>query len=287
MADLDLHLHSSVSDGRHSPAEVVRRAAAAGLTLISLTDHDNVDGIPEAIEAAGQIPGLTVIPGVEVSTDDPDTGAEVHMLGYFVDYKDAALRSMLAASRDSRENRAKRMVAKLCRMGMPIEWSRVQQIAGPGTIGRPHIARALLEKGYISTMREAFEKYIANGCPAYIDREKIDPAGAAALILKAGGIPVMAHPYVSKEPEKIIAGLKKQGLAGIEAYYGEYNPEEIRHLACLAEKFDLLATGGSDYHGLAETSDARIGRINIPPEAAAKLHDLAKSRLGTRTDNPR
>ena len=284
MSKVDLHLHSCVSDGRFSPAEVVTKAAAAGLTVIALTDHDNVDGIAPALEAAKKFPGLKVIPGVEISTDEPD--GEVHVLGYFIDYTHPELLATLQTMRESRQGRAQGMVTKLAGLGMPVEWKRVQEIAGDGSIGRPHIAQALLEKGYITTIKEAFDKYIAFGGPAYVEREKITPAEAVELILRAGGLPVLAHPLFINNPETLIARLKPSGLAGIEVYYGQYTQEQIRTLAGLADKYGLTATGGSDYHGLDDNAETMMGTVNVPMSAAEKLITLAEHRT-TKPANPR
>ena len=166
MAKIDLHLHSTASDGRLSPAEVVRESARLGLMAIALTDHDSVDGIAAALEAGKDFPNLLVIPGVEINTDVP--GGEVHILGYFIDYTDPKLLATLGESRDSRETRGKRMVEKLEQLGVHIEWRRVKEIAGDGVIGRPHVAQALLEKGYISSIRDAFSKYNGQGGPAFL-----------------------------------------------------------------------------------------------------------------------
>jgi 3',5'-nucleoside bisphosphate phosphatase len=273
MAKADLHLHTSVSDGKYTPAELVRKAAAAGLTIIAITDHDNVDGVAPAIEAARQFPGLRIIPGVEISTEEPE--GEVHVLGYFLDYHHKELLDRLNNMRESRETRAQKMVQKLAALGMPLDWKRVQEIAGTGTIGRPHIAQALLEKGYIATIKEAFDKYIAWGGPAYVERDKMTPGEAVELILRAGGIPVLAHPFVSKDPDNLMARLKQNGLIGIEAYYGEYKPEDVKKLVGLAEKYHLITTGGSDYHGLDENVETPLGGADVPTSAAERLIALA------------
>ena len=273
MGKVDLHLHSSVSDGKFSPAEVVRKSAEAGLTVIAITDHDNVDGIAPALEAAKEFPRLRVIPGVEISTEEPD--GEVHVLGYFIDYSHGELLDTLKDMRDSRHKRAKQMVDKLAALGLPVDWQRVQEIAGTGTIGRPHIAQALLEKGYIATIKESFDKYIAWGGPAYVEREKITPAEAVELILRARGLPVFAHPFTSNDPEALVARLKESGLVGIEVYYGEYDAEKIQRLANLASKYNLISTGGSDYHGLDDSAETKIGGADVPLAAAEKLIALA------------
>ncbi|MBI2849489.1 MAG: PHP domain-containing protein [Chloroflexi bacterium] len=277
MGKVDLHLHSCISDGKYTPPELVAKAAGAGLTVIALTDHDNVDGIAPALEAAKKFPQLKVIPGVEISTDEPE--GEVHMLGYFIDYTNPELLASLVKSRDSRYGRAQEMVNRLASLGLPVEWKRVQEIAGDGTIGRPHIAQALLEKGYIATIREAFDRYIGYGGPAYVEREKIDPAEAVGLILRAGGLPVLAHPLTTKDPEALVARLKKSGLAGIEAYYGEHTPEQIERLLSLAEKHRLVATGGSDFHGLDENAETRLGSVDVPLSAVEGLIALAEQRV--------
>lgn len=272
MSKVDLHLHSCVSDGRYTPAEVVAKAAGLGLAVIALTDHDNVDGIASALEAAKNFPGLKVIPGVEISADEPE--GEVHMLGYFIDYTHPELLETLKESRASRVGRAEEMVNKLAGLGLPVEWKRVQEISGDGTIGRPHIAQALLEKGYISTIKEAFDRYIAYGGPAYVEREKIDPAEAINLILRAKGLPVLAHPLFSNNPEALIARLKKSGLTGIEVYYGRYTTEEIKKLIGLADKYGLVPTGGSDYHGLDDNTETMMGGADVPMAAAERLMAL-------------
>lgn len=278
MAKLDLHIHTDVSDGRYTPAEIVRKAAGIGMKVIAITDHDNIDGIAPALEEAKKYPDLTVVPGVEISTDT-DQG-EVHMLGYFMDFTFPELVTALDTMRHSREQRAQDMLAKLAEMGLPLEWERVQEIAGEGTVGRPHIARAMMEKDYITTFKEAFTDYIGGGKPAYVKRIKATPAEAVGLVLRAGGVPVVAHPLTSTDPESLIAGLKDKGLAGLEAYYGEYAEKEISRLVRLADKYGLITTAGSDYHGLDETTETMIGALKIPREAEDHLMSLLEGRLG-------
>ncbi|MFC1988711.1 PHP domain-containing protein [Chloroflexota bacterium] len=277
MPKVDLHLHSLVSDGRFSPAEVVQKSAGAELTLISLTDHDNVDGIAPALEEAKNFPFLRVIPGVEISTDVPD--GEVHVLGYFIDYNHEELLAALKKMRQSRQGRAQEMVNNLTNLGLPIEWQRVREIAGSGSIGRPHIAQALLEKGYITTFNEAFTRYIGWGGPAYVKREKMTPAEAAELILRAEGLPVLAHPLTVNDPEALIAGLKESGLAGLEAYYKDYTTEDTRRLVRLAAKYGMMVTSGSDYHGLDDSTETMIGDAGAPVEVAERLIALAEQKM--------
>ncbi len=277
MSKVDLHIHSSVSDGRFSPAEVVRKAAEAGLTAIALADHDNVDGIAPALEAAKNFPWLKVIPCVEISTDVPQ--GEVHMLGYFIDYTHQELLASLEKMRVSRQKRAQGMIAKLENLGLTIEWERVKEIAGSGSVGRPHIAQALLEKGYIASIKEAFTKYIGWGGPAYVEREKMSPVEAVRLILRANGLPVLAHPLFINELEAMVVELKASGLVGLEAYYDNSTAEEINRLVNLADKYGLIVTGGSDYHGLDESAETLIGGANVPVESAEQLITLAEQGI--------
>ncbi len=277
MSKVDLHIHSSASDGRFSPAEIVRKSVEAGLAVISLADHDNIDGIVPALEAARDFPWLKVIPGVEISVDVPE--GEVHMLGYFIDYTDRELLEFLERMRESRRKRAQRMIAKLANMGLNIEWERVKEIAGSGSVGRPDIAQALLEKGYIASIKEAFTKYIGWGGPAYVEREKMSPTEAVELILRAKGLPVLAHPLTINDPETLIIELKPSGLAGLEAYYKDYTAEEINRLVSLADRYGLIATGGSDYHGLDDSDEIMIGGTEVPLASAEQLIVLAEQRM--------
>ena len=276
VSKVDLHIHSTASDGRLSPAEVVRKSAEAGLTVVALTDHDTVDGIPPALEAARTFPALTVIPGIEINTDVAE--GEAHILGYFIDYHHPELLTTLAKLRDSRQERAQRTITKLENLGLPIDWERVKEIAGTGSIGRPHIAQAMLEKGYITSLKEAFNRYIGWSGPAYADREKVAPGEATQLILRAHGLPVLAHPFTVTNPETKIAELKTSGLVGIEVYYNSYTAEEIKKLVSLVDKYHLIATGGSDYHGADMSNETIIGGTDVPLESAEQLLALAEQR---------
>ena len=275
VSGVDLHIHSTASDGRLTPADIVRQAAERGLTFIALADHDSVDGIAPAQAAAQAFPQLKVIPCVEISTDIPQ--GEVHALGYFIDYTDPELGATLDRFRNSRLRRAQGMVAKLDNLGIHIDWQRVQQIAGGSSIGRPHIAQAMLEKGYIDSIKQAFTDYLGRDRPAYVEREKITPAEAVELIVKVQGLPVLAHPLTFNDPEAMIVELKAAGLVGIEAYYDGYTAEEINRLVGLADRHNLIVTGGSDYHGLDPTETA-IGGTDLPIESVERLIALAKQR---------
>jgi predicted metal-dependent phosphoesterase TrpH len=277
MGQVDLHIHSTASDGRLSPEEVVAKAAGLGLKIMALTDHDSIEGIVPALKAAVAFPGLKVIPGVEISTDMPD--GQAHVLGYYIDFHGDELKSALERFRNSRDRRARGMVTKLAGLGIDIDWERVKEIAGEGSVGRPHIARAMLEKGYISTLGEAFNKYIGQDGPAYVERDKMTPAEAVKLIIQARGLPVLAHPFTVKTPEPLIGELKEAGLIGIEAYYKDYSPEQTDTILGWAEKHNLIATGGTDYHGIDDSTEVILGSVDVPLESAAKLTALADKEM--------
>ena len=274
MSLVDLHVHSTASDGKLTPEALIVKAAALGLKVISLTDHDSIAGIIPALKAVKAFPGLTFIPGVEISTDLAD--GEAHILGYFIDYTDPALEKALERFRDSRLGRGRGMVEKLAALGIKIDWARVQEIAGDGAIGRPHVARAMLEKGYIKTFEEAFDRYIGHGGPAYVEREKMTPEEAVALIVRSRGLPVLAHPFTVKNPEAMVKQLKPAGLIGIEAYYKDNTPQATASTLKLAQKYTLIATGGTDYHGIGDSKEVMLGGTEVPLKAAQQLIKMAE-----------
>ena len=276
MARIDLHIHSNASDGRLSPAEIISRSAARGLAVVAITDHDTVEGIAPALEAVRAFASLRVIPGVELSTDIP--AGEAHVLGYFIDCADQWLRADLERMRDSRRERAREMVARLADLGLCIQWERVLQIAGGATVGRPHVAQAMIERGYVQSFQDAFTRYIGRDGPAYVERDKMTPVQAVELILRARGLPVLAHPLTVPDPEAMVIELKAAGLVGIEAYYAGYTTEEINGLLSLADRHGLITTGGSDYHGLDENAETIIGGIDVPMESVEQLMALAEQR---------
>jgi predicted metal-dependent phosphoesterase TrpH len=274
----DLHLHTTASDGRLSPQELVHKAGHLGLEVIAITDHDSTAGIPSALAAAKNFPDLLVIPGVEIDTDIPDH--DVHILGYFIDYRNVEFTSSLDRLRNSRYDRGQKMVARLAELGIMIDWERVLELASGGTIGRPHIAQAMLERGYISSFKEAFAQYIGRNCVAYIKRAKVTPLEAVALIIRANGLPFLAHPADIQNLGSFVHQLQKAGLVGIEVYYAHYSPDTVERLRILANKSGLIPSGGSDYHGLDNTIGAEIGTIDIPRESVDQLTTLGK-QIGT------
>jgi predicted metal-dependent phosphoesterase TrpH len=269
----DLHLHTTASDGRFSPEEMVRLAAQDGVEVIAITDHDTVDGIEPALAAARSFPSLTVIPGVEINTDVPH--GEVHVLGFFIDYTQTEFQQRLASLRQSRRVRARRMLDKLSKLGMPLEWQRIMELAAGGTIGRPHIALALQERSYVSTVRQAFDLYIGREGPAYVEREKIKPVEAVEIVVKAGGLPALAHPANIENLDGFLDQLQAAGLVAIEAYYNNYSREVTQQLVALARKRELIPCGGSDFHGLDSQSETPVGGVPLPRKYVEQL--LARS----------
>jgi hypothetical protein len=273
---IDLHAHTLASDGKYSPEALVGLAAKNGLSLLAVTDHDTVSGLSAAIEAAKAFSGLKLIPGVEISSHAP--GSEVHVLGYFIDTANAELLEQLAALGDSRQARARAMVDKLRELGLDITLERVQAIAGAGSIGRPHIAEALMEKGYVSSFQEVFTKYIGQGGPAYVDRIKLTPEEAVELIIKSGGLPVLAHPSYINDLETVVSRLAAKGLVGLEVHYKDYTEPQRRDMSKVASRYKLIATGGSDFHGIDETTEVMLGGAHVPPECGANLIRAAVER---------
>ena len=269
MGKVDLHIHSTASDGRFSPAEIVRKAVGLGLTIIAICDHDTVAGVVPAMKAARDFPGLTLIPGVELSTDVPS--GEVHILGHFIDPSNRELQVALKKFRESRYERAKKMVGKLDDLGIHVDWQRVRELARGDSIGRPHIAQAMLEKGYIGSLEEAFTKYIGHGQIAYVERAKLFPVEAVQLVIQAGGLPALAHPLTVPDTEAMVGELKAAGLVAIEVYCNSYTAEEIKGLTALADRYNLIAIGGSDYHGLDDNTETMLGGADVPLEAAERL----------------
>lgn len=272
----DFHCHSTYSDGRLTPGELVALAARRGVRILALTDHDITDGIPEAEAAARSYPGFRLVPGIELSTDVP--GNEVHVLGYFLEWRDPQFQATLARFRRSRLERGRRMVEKLADLGIRISWERVQAIAGPGAVGRPHIAQALVEGGYVATIKEAFDRYIGRNGPAYVERERLGAAEAVRLVVAVGGLPVLAHPRELEGLDELLAETKAAGLVGMEVYYQDYDPETIDHLLAAARRHGLLPLGGSDYHALGGEHEREPGDIPLPDEAAEAFLALAQER---------
>ncbi|HTB54237.1 MAG TPA: PHP domain-containing protein [Trebonia sp.] len=269
---IDLHVHSNASDGTDPPAEVARRAAAAGLDVVALTDHDTMAGIAAAVAALP--PGLTLVPGLELSC--LDNGRSMHLLGYLCDSRDPALAAETELIRDDRTRRARAMVARLAELGAPVTWEQVSAIAGDAVVGRPHIARALAEAGVVATPADAFTaEWIADGGRAHVGRYAPDAARGIALVRGAGGVPVLAHPRSPgyEIADEVVAGLAAAGLAGLEVFHPDHDHSERTRLTQLANSLDLVMTGGSDDHGAF--NDSGLGSETTPPEQYERLLALA------------
>jgi predicted metal-dependent phosphoesterase TrpH len=267
---LDLHLHSTVSDGRLSPSELVRYAHQQGVRVMALTDHDNTDGVVEAMRA-GQALGLRVVPGIELSTDVP--GASIHVLGLFVGYQQPRFQDRVRQFREARLTRAQQMVDALARLGAPISLERVFQIAGEGSVGRPHVALALVEAGHVRSIDEAFERFIGRNGPAYFEGFRLEPAEAIALIHSAGGFAAWAHPneLEGKDWRAYLPLLLQAGVDGLEAYYSkDYGPAVPAALLEACAEHDLVPTVGSDFHGF-KSMDRPPGSVAAPFDLLARL----------------
>lgn len=283
----DFHLHSTHSDGRKTPAELAALAHRNGVRYMALTDHDTVAGLEEMRAALVAYPQITLIPGVELSVEMG--GAEVHLLGYWFDEREPAFLAQLERFREGRLGRGQQMVAKLRVLGIAVEWERVLEIAGDASVGRPHVALALLEKGYVGSVTEAFDRYLANGGPAYVSREKLTPEDAIAMLHAAGGIAVVAHPQYIGARETLddaarrdgyLERLRDAGAVGMEVYYKNNSPELIAELKVAADRFGLAPFGGSDYHALSRDDEREPGMIPLPDAAVPAVLALGEGRPG-------
>lgn len=281
---VDLHVHSTFSDGSEEPERLAELGAAAGVAAMALTDHDSTRGTARFVAAATAL-GIRTVTGVELSVEHPDF--ELHMLAFGVDPDDRALQDALEAVRGGRHTRNLRMLAKLRELGCPLDYAAVESLAGDGeVVGRPHIAAALVNAGHVDSKQAAFQRYLSEGAPAYCDRLRLGPAHAMKLIRAAGGLPVLAHPHLlgleRRALRKLVGRLRREGLAGIEAYHSQQGPDATAALLGLAKDLGLFVTGGSDFHG-SFNPDIRIGvgfgNLRVPDESFdALLAALSRSR---------
>jgi 3',5'-nucleoside bisphosphate phosphatase len=276
---VDLHSHTTASDGTLSPRELVRMAARHGVRVLAVTDHDCTGGIADAMDEARSLPPLEVVPGLEINCDVP--GAEVHVLGYCVDWEAPWFQEFLAAQREERRQRIHRIAARLAELGMPIDPEDVFALVQEGSAGRPHVAQAMVDRGYVKSVREAFDRYLSRNGPANVSRKRFTPVEAVRLIRRARGVPVLAHPGLANRDE-LIPELVEAGLSGIEAFYPEHSSGQITAYRDLCARLGLIATGGSDFHG------PRVGGVRHPgvqPVPERAWHEL-RARLARLAEEP-
>jgi predicted metal-dependent phosphoesterase TrpH len=263
MGNIDLHLHTTASDGVMTPSEIVNYAKNKGLVAIAITDHDTIEGLEEGL-LEGQRVGLEVIPGVEISAEH--SSGSMHLLGFFIDIRHPVLKERLEYLQRARAERNPRMVEKLNKLGIDITFDEVLKASGGGQVGRPHFAQVLLEKGYVRSFQEAFDRFLKKGASAYVEKMRFSAEESIHFINEANGVAVLAHPNTLQlngysELENLIIRLVKKGLRGIEAYYPEHSALEVAQYKTLAERHGLLVTGGTDYHGIEKNGlDIGIGR---------------------------
>ena len=267
----DLHVHTSQSDGTYTPAQLVKESLKRGLGAIAIVDHDTVEAIPEAIAAALGT-DLEIISGIELTAQYENQ--EIHLLGYFLDYRNKPLLEKLKSVQLNRIQRVHKIINNLAGMGVTLNAQTVFNISGKGTVGRMHIARALVEEGWVSSTSEAFRKYIGDKSPAYVLGFRLTPQEAIKLINDAGGLAVLAHPYMLHN-DALITEFSSYGLQGIEVYYPEHSQAMVNFYLDLAKKLDLLVTGGSDFHGSVKP-DIKLGMIKIPLELVERLRQAKK-----------
>lgn len=267
---VDLHVHTYYSDGTFSPEKAVATARVAGLSAIAICDHDCVDGMQEALEASERY-GVEIVPGVEVTCEH--NGLEIHMLGYFIDPASGPMKKLLSDLRDKRIKRIHTMVDKLKKHNVNISSEDVFKISGKGAVSRLHLAKAMYKAGFVSSVKEAFNKYIGDGMPCYAAKFDVSPEKAIKTILGSGGVPVLAHPAVMGR-DSLIVDFMKSGLRGIEAYHTDHNKATSKRYSEMAEKLGLLVTGGSDCHG-AGKGRILMGGTTMPYSTLERLRKEA------------
>lgn len=278
---IDLHIHTSASDGTYSPKDIVSLALKTNLKAIAITDHDTIEGTAEAVREGGKV-GLEVVPGVEISVEWHNSS--IHILGYYIDGTKKALSSELNNLIRYREERNPRIIEKLNSLGIDISYDEVKTAAAGGTIGRPHFAQVLIEKGYVKNGNEAFRKYLQRGASAYVDKKRLSPQEGIQLIKEAGGIAVLAHPFMidsigENKIEELILKLKHMGIGGIETLYPTHNVQQTLQLKTIAEKYSLLLTGGSDFHGKQKPNihlGTGFGKLRVPYKLLTRMKKTLK-----------
>ena len=273
----DLHLHTNASDGVLSPTEIVDFVSHTSLRFFAVTDHDTTSGLDEAEAASGNHSGITFIPGIELSSEVGES--DIHLVCHFVDREDSALQAELMALREDRESKAEEIVERLGQIGLPLDWGEVVANAD-GAIGRPHIARAMVARGYVETVADAFSRYLTPGKPGYVSRRKIEGRRALELVHGAGGVATIAHPRTVRSIDESLAVLVPCGLAGIEVYAEKYGSDMIDRYSAYADRYGLVKSGGSDYHANGTVNEIVPGMNGPPPGTVRSLYERAVKMHG-------
>jgi len=280
---VDLHTHTTASDGTLSPRELVRAAVRRGVRVLAVTDHDSTEGLAEALDEAARHPPLTIVPGLEINCDVP--GAEVHVLGYGVDHEAPWFQAFLREQRAERVARVHRIAARLAELGMPIDPAEVFAIVKEGSAGRPHVAQVMVQRGYVASVREAFDKWLHASGPAHVPRRRLTPLEAIGIIRRAGGVPVFAHPGLA-ERDEMVPDMVAAGLMGIETYYAEHSAAQTAHYKALCREHGLVATGGSDYHGERSGRANPLGHPPVPMSVYEELEGAVRRARASRPAAP-
>ncbi|MDE2060291.1 MAG: PHP domain-containing protein [candidate division NC10 bacterium] len=273
---IDLHTHTTTSDGVLSPQQLVRFAKNCNISVLAITDHDTLEGIPAAMAEAERVGGLQVVAGVEITAHVEDL--EVHILGHFIDPDDYRLTEFLASSRNDRIERVHRMIEKLWALGLPLDINEVLSLAAGPSVGRPHVAQAMIRRGYVASLKDAFDRYLTSGKPGYVERSRIPAPMAIRAIKEAGGVASLAHPGEYGRDE-IIPFLVQHGLNGLEVFHPEHNSESLFRYERMCVEYGLLAVGGSDYHGTGGLRSIGLGRPALPD---ARFEQLLAARAASR-----
>ena len=271
---VDLHSHTTASDGTLDPRELVRLAARHGVRVLAVTDHDSTAGVAEAIDEARELPPLEIVPGLEINCDVP--GAEIHVLGYCLDWETEWFQEFLRAQREERRQRVYRIAARLAELGMPIDPAEVFALVKEGSAGRPHVAQVMVDHGYVKSVREAFDRYLSANGPANVPRKRFTPVEAVRIIRRARGVPVLAHPGLANRDE-LIPELVEAGLMGIETFYPEHSAGQITTYREMCRHLGLVATGGSDFHGPSVGGARHPGQEPVPESAWRELQSRLES----------
>ena len=271
---VDLHTHTTASDGTLAPEELVKEAASQDVTTLAVTDHDTTGGLEAALKAGTRY-GIEILPGIEINTESD--GTELHILGYLNDFQGDKFQSILQEIRNERLVRAWKILEKLKKLGLEVSESSVMDVAQGSAVCRPHIARSLVRSGYCVTVKEAFDKYLKKDSKAYVPRNSLAPREAIQLIKESGGVPVLAHPGLVGN-DGLVPTLVDSGLEGIEAYYNRHTPAMIKHYEELALKYQLIQTGGSDYHGPTNGLHGKLGSVKMPEGVLETLKERLKDK---------